>query len=53
MKPVEIVLTSGGSGEGEYGGDKLNVSKVRCKHIYKYSNAFPCSTINMLIYFSK
>jgi hypothetical protein len=43
MKPVGIVLRRRGREKRENNGE--GKSKIHCKHICKYHNAFPCTTI--------
>jgi hypothetical protein len=43
MKPVEIVLRSGGAGKRE--NDEEGKSKIYCKHICKFYNVSPYTTI--------
>jgi hypothetical protein len=43
MKPVEIALRRRGRGKRE--NDGRGKSKIHCKHLCKYHNVFPCTTI--------
>jgi hypothetical protein len=45
MKPAEIVLRRGGGEKRENDGDGEGKSKICGKHIYKYHNVSPCTTI--------
>jgi hypothetical protein len=45
MKPLEIVLRSGEGGEGRT-MEGRNLTKIYCKHIYKYHNAFPVQLLH-------
>jgi hypothetical protein len=44
MKPVEIVLERGG-GEEEKTMERVKLTKIYCKHIYKYHDVSPCTII--------
>jgi hypothetical protein len=44
MKPVEIVLSSGG-GQIRKNDGGVNLIKMHCKHICKYHNAPSCPTV--------
>jgi hypothetical protein len=44
MKPVEIVLRSRGWGR-ERRMEGVNLTMIYYKHICKYHNVFPCTTI--------
>jgi hypothetical protein len=43
MKPVEIVLTSGGRRMRENDG-RVTLSKIHCKWVWKCYNETPCTT---------
>jgi hypothetical protein len=42
MKPVEIFLREGGGKRKN--DEKVNLTKIYCKHICEYHNASPCTT---------
>jgi hypothetical protein len=46
VNPIEIVLLKTGR-EGGKGRmmEWVNISKIYCKHICKYHNVFPCTTM--------